>query len=429
MNKKLNLYLIIILSASSLFAQSADDYRALYENKEYGKSYDIVISRLNEIYSKMVEEKRVPVGYISLTNIGEDVDLVSLFRNRKEKGFFLEDNSELSELHFFAAGCSVRLGKKRDGLNHYIQSLRYRKIELQRDDVIFYEISQLFKTYNESLYFKGYIDALEQAYTLNQTEYSYSHELGNALYTTRENKKAIFHLRRYVENTQGEIEPELYLKLASLYEGIEKYLETEKYYNEYLRLKPDDAEILFALGYIAYLKTGNYILAESFLQRALTILKEDDIYRRSKSYEYLGDMLFNNLKYKRAIEHYQQCINYQKSILESIGSGKDKRAEKNGEINKLKEALINNKEFDKYEEYEILVDERNRIDKTIENLQLEFTKLQPGKVRWFLALSYEKIEQYEEAITYYREAITYNYNSNNARDMIVKLKLKIKRGY
>ncbi|MCL1833743.1 MAG: tetratricopeptide repeat protein [Leptospirales bacterium] len=401
----------------------------LYENKEYGKSYDIVISRLNGIYSKMVEEKRVPVGYISLTHIGEDVDLVSLFRNRKAKGFFLEDNSELSELHFFAAGCSVRLGKKRDGLNHYIQSLRYRKIELQRDDVIFYEISQLFKTYNDPLYFKGYIDALEQAYTLNRTEYSYSHELGNALYTTRENKKAIFHLRRYVENTQGEIEPELYLKLASLYEGIEKYLETEKYYNEYLRLKPDDAEILFALGYIAYLKTGNYILAESFLQRALTILKEDDIYRRSKSYEYLGDMLFNNLKYKRAIEHYQQCINYQKRILESIGSGKDKRAEKNAAINKLKETLINNKEFDKYEEYEILVDERNKIDKAIENLQLEFTKLQPGKVRWFLAASYEKIEQYEEAISYYREAITYNYNPNNARDMIVKLRLKIKRGY
>ncbi|MCL1865419.1 MAG: tetratricopeptide repeat protein [Spirochaetes bacterium] len=421
--------IIIILFVSPLLAQSADDYRALYENKKYGESYDIVISRLNEIYSKMVEEKRVPVGYISLTNIAEDVDLVSLFRNRKEKGFFLGDNSELSELHLFAARCSVQLNRKRDGLNHYIQSLRFKKTELQRDDVIFYEISQLFKTYDEPLYFKGYIDALEQAYTLNRTEYKYSHELGNALYTTKEIKKAIFHLRRYVDNSQGSIEPEIYLKLASLYEGIEKYLETEKYYNEYLRLKPDDAEILFALGYIAYLKTGNYIMAESFLNRALTILPNDDIYRRSKSYEYLGDMLFNNLKYKKAIEHYLQCINYQTSILNSIDSNKTKRLKKNAEINKLKETLIYNKEFEKYEEYEILVDERNKIDKDIENLQLEFTKLQPGKVRWFIAVSYEKIEQYEEAINYYREAISYNYNPNSARDMIIKLRLKIKRGY
>jgi len=232
-----------------------------------------------------------------------------------------------------------------------------------------------------------------------------------------------------VENSQDAIEPEIYLKLASLYEGIERYLETEKYYNEYLRLKPDDAEIIFALGHIAYLKTGNYILAESFLKRALTILPNDDIYRRSKSYEYLGDMLFNNLKYNRAIEHYQQCINYQKTVHNSIDANKTKRAEKNAEINKLKEVLINNKEFDKYEEYEILVDERNKMDKDIEGLQLEFTKLQPGKVRWFLAVSYEKIEQYEDAINYYREAINYNYNPNIARDMIVKLRLKIKRGY
>jgi tetratricopeptide (TPR) repeat protein len=437
MNKKINIYLIIIIlfvspllsRNSQLLAQSTDDYKALYENKDYENSYNIVISRINEIYSKMMEEKRVPAGYISLTNIGEDVDLVSLFRNRKEKGFFLEDNSELSELHLFAARSSVQLDKKRNGLNNYIQSLRFRKIELQRDDVIFYEISQVFKTYNDPLYFKGYIDALEQAYTLNQTEYKYSHELGNALYTTKEIKKSIFHLRRYVENSQSAIEPDIYLKLASLYEGIEKYLETEKYYNEYLKIKPDDAEILFALGHIAYLKTGNYILAESFLKRALTILSNNDIYRRSKSYEYLGDMLFNNLKYNRAIEHYQQCINYQTNILQSIDSNKTKRAEKNAEINKLKEALINNKEFDKYEDYEILVDERNKIDKDIEVLQLEFTKLQPGKVRWFLAVSYEKIEAYEEAISYYREAITYNYNPNNARDMIVKLQLKIKRGY
>jgi tetratricopeptide (TPR) repeat protein len=116
-------------------------------------------------------------------------------------------------------------------------------------------------------------------------------------------------------------------------------------------------------------------------------------------------------------------------MLKSIDSNKNKRAEKNAEINKLKEALINNREFEKYEEYEILVDERNKIDKEIESLQLAFTKLQPGKVRWFLAVSYEKTEQYEEAINYYREAITYNYYPNNARDMIIKLKLKIKRGY
>ena len=70
-----------------------------------------------------------------------------------------------------------------------------------------------------------------------------------------------------------------------------------------------------------------------------------------------------------------------------------------------------------------------KLKKEIENLQLEFNKLQPGRLRWFIAVSNEKIENYSEAIKYYREAIKYDYNSNNAREMIIKLQLKIKRGY
>lgn len=410
-------------------AQENEEYISLYQNNEFKKSYDIIITRLNGIYSKRVEDKRIPAGYIALSNVGEDVDLITLFRNRKEKGFFIEENSELSELHFYAGRCSVKLEKKKDALNHYVQSLRFRKLELSRDDVIYYEISQIFKSYNEASYFKGYIDALEQAYALNQTQYSYSYEIGDALSSTKEKKRAIFHLKRYIENSDDEIKPEVYLKLGSLYESIEKYLEAEKYYNEYLRLKPDDAEILFALGHISYSRTGNYILAESSLQRALKILKNEDIYRRSKSYEYLGDMSYNNLKYSKALSFYYECINYQSRILEQIALKDDGMKSKNAEINGLKAALINNKEFEKYEDYEILLDERNKIEKELENLKLEFYKLQPGRVRWFIAVSNEKIEKYDEAIKYYREAVKYDYNSNNAREMIVKLQLKIKRGY
>ncbi|HNX23425.1 MAG TPA: tetratricopeptide repeat protein [Spirochaetota bacterium] len=429
MKKALLCSTMFFLFLTALYAQGAEDYVSLYQSNEYQKSYEIIISKLNGIYSKRVEDKRIPAGYIALSNVGEDVNLLTLFRNRKEKGFFIEDNSELSELHFYAGRCSVKLNKNKEGLNHYVQSLRFRKIEPARDDVIFYEIAQIFKSYNEPSFFKGYIDALEQAYTFNPSKYQYSYEIGDALSSTKEKKKAIFHLRRYIENTEEVVKPEVYLKLGNLYESIEKYLETEKYYNEYLRLRPDDAETLFSLGYISYFRTGNYILAESSLQRALKILKKEDIYRRSKSHEYLGDMSYNNLKYDKALSFYYECINYQEKILEMIAAKNDERKSVNVKINKLKSALINDKEFEKYEDYEILIDERNKLDKEIENFQLEFNKLQPGRVRWFIAVSNEKIEKYEEAIKYYREAVKFDYNSNNAREMIVKLQLKIKRGY
>jgi len=418
-----------ICCVSSLFAQIKENYTSLYQSGEYQKSYEIIIPKINEIYSKRVEDKRIPAGYIALSNVGEDIDLLTLFRNRKEKGFFIEENSELADLHLYAGKCSIKLDRKKEALNHLIQSLRFRKLEPGKDDIIFFDISQVFKTYNEPAFFKGYIDALEQAYSFNPAQYQYSYEIGNALYVTREKKKAIFHIKRYVENTDDEIKPELYLKLGNLYESIEKYLETEKYYNEYLRLKPDDAETLFALGYISYFRTGNYILAESSLQRALKIIKEGDIYRRSKSYEYLGDMSYNNLKFDKALLFYNECINFQSKIIEMIISKKSERKEIDLKINALKEALINNKEFEKYEDYEILLDERNKIDKELNNLNLDFNKLQPGRVRWFIAVSNEKIEKYDEAIKYYREAIKYDFNSNDARKMIVKLQLKIKRGY
>ncbi len=429
MKKIILCFVFITALVSAIYAQAEGDYAALYNSKEYDRAYNIIISKLNEIYSKRVEGRKIPAGYIALSNVGEDSDLLTLFRQRKEKGFFIEDNPELSELHFYAGRCAAQLDKKKDSLNHYVQALRFRKLEQTRDDVIYYEISGIFKTYNEPVYFKGYIDALEQAYSLNPSNSLYSYEIGDALSVTKEKKKSIFHLRRYIDNTGDEVKPEVYLKLGGLYESIGKYLDTEKYYNEYLRRKPEDAEILFALGYISYSKTGNYILAESSLQRVLKILKESDIYRRSKSYEYLGDMAYNNLKYDKALLFYNECINFQSKILELISVKNNEKKNLTLEINKLKEALINNKEFEKYEDYEILIDDRNKIDKELEILQLEFNKLQPGRIRWFMAVSYEKIEKYNDAIAYYRESIRYNYNSNLAREMIVKLQLKIKRGY
>ena len=423
------LIIVIIFISCSLTAQVTEDYTSLYEKKEFSRSLELIVSKLNGIYEKKLDNKRIPAGYIALKKTGEDEDLIKLFRNRKEKGFFIEENDELADLHLLAGRCCVKLNKRKDALNHFVQSLRFRKFEQMRDDVVFYEISQIFKSYREPLFFKGYIDALEQAYSFNPMNYRYSYELGHALSITSDKKKAIFHLKRYLENSEDKTDPELYLKLGSLNESIEKYLEAEKYYNEYLKLKPQDAGILFALGYISYYRTGNYILAESSLKRAIQILKDDDYYRRSKSYEYLGDMSFNNLKFENAISYYAECINFQNKILDKIRTKETAKKAINNKINILKDALINSREFEKYEEYEMLKDDKGRVERELEDLNLEFNKLQPGRLRWFMAQSNEKLERYDEAIKYYREAIKYEYNTNISREMIVKLQLKIKRGY
>lgn len=422
------LLFFIIISPSILMSQESDNYQILYEKGEYSNALSEVIKKIDEYYSKKVDDTRVPSGYISLRNTGEDIDLIALFRNRKEKGFFIENNPEISRLHLYAARSSSKLNKNRDALNHYVQALRFREIEYKRDDEIFYEIGEVFKSYKSPEFDRAYTDALEQAYSLNADNYNFSYELGMALSSTREIKKALFHLERYVNNTP-EARVEAILKIASLYDFSGRYIEAEKNYNRYLMLVPDNGEIHFALGYLSYSRTGNYILAESSLQAALQYINENDIYRRSKSYEYMGDMAFSNLKYKKASLLYISTIDYQNKILRSIDEANEDLHKIKGEVNLLKQELIRNKDFEKYEEYEILQEEQGEKERVVENLENSFKRLNPGKVRWNLAEINEKTDKYEEAIIYYRESIKFDHKSGEARKKIEKLQLKIKRGY
>jgi tetratricopeptide (TPR) repeat protein len=427
-NYILLLIYVILITPAVLFPQVQDNYKTLYDRGEFSQALAEVLKNLNEIYSKRVDDKRIPSGYISLQNLNEDIDLVSLFRNRKAEGFFIENNPELSGLHLYAARINGKLGKRRDALNHYIQSLRFREIEYRRDDAIFHEIAEIFKSYDGPEFFRAYTDALEQAYTLNSDNYIYSYELGTALSSTREIKKALYHLERYVENTSG-APAEILLKIASLYNVSGKYIEAEKNYNRYLMEVPDNGEIHFALGYLAYSKTGNYILADSSFQAALQYINENDIYRRSKSYEYSGDMALSNLKYDKALLMYLSVIEYQNRVLDNIDKTRNELERIKNDVNLLKQELIRDKNFEKYEEYEILLDSQGEKERDLENLENSFARLNPGKVRWNIAVINEKKDNNETAINYFRECIKYDYQSNRARERIEKLQLKIKRGY
>lgn len=433
-SKKLKYTLVV--SAVILFlpiinhAQTeSDDFKTAYNSRNYAKSLELINVKLNEYYLKKVEDRRIPEQMISILNVGEKTDLIELFRKRKEKGFLIEDNAEMSELHLYAARSLSALNKKRDALNNYIQSLRFSKYEDMKDDIVYYEISGIFKTMDGGIYFKGYIDSLEQAYIFNKNNYMYSRELGLALFRTEDKKKAAYHLERFVKESGETPDPDIYLKLASLYESIKKYMEAEKNYNEYLRYKPEDGGVHYSLGYLAYFHTGNYTLAESSFKAALRLLREDDLYRRSKSLEYLADMSYSNLKYTRSIELYQNGIEYQKMIQERIEQKKKELASINQKINEMKSEVIYKLDFNNFEEFEMLQDDQGKVETEIDNLKYQFKNMNPGKIRWNLAEIYTKTAKYEEAIRYYREAVYFNYNANLSRDMITKLQLKIRRGY
>jgi tetratricopeptide (TPR) repeat protein len=404
-----------------------ENYLKLYNSGNYPKTLEIIMKKLDDFYITRVDDKRIPTGFITMKDAAKEIDLKMLFRKRKVEPFFIEDNNDISMLHTYAARSYFKTASYDNALNHYIQALRYKKkIEDNQDDGIYYEIAQVFK---KGKYFDAYVNHLEMACSLNKQNFSYSLELGTALYRTAKKKQAIHHLERYIQGTEDAVAPELYLMLGNLNEDIGRYLETEKYYLKYLEKKPDDGYKHFALGHIAYVKTGNYPLAIYSLDRALALLPKNEIYRISKSYEYKADIALQELDFKNSAMFYTETIKYQSRISDEIKNKNDEIIKLNEKIRNIKSSLLREDNFDKYEEYELLLDEKGKKESELRQIENEYNKLNAGKARWNIAYSYERLGDYSNAVKYYRDVISFDYNANQARKKIINLELKIKRGY
>lgn len=419
---------IVISMASDAISQEAGsaDFVSLYNSGSYTKALEVINKKLEDFYQTRVEDKRVPTGFITMKDAAKEVDLKMLFRNRRAEHFFIEDIPATSELHLYAARCYFKLSNLEYSLNHFVQALRFKKVEEKKDDVIYYEMSQVFK---QGRYAAAYHNYLETASSLNPDNYQYSLELGRALYRTGMKKRAIYHLERYINGTEEPESPEIYLMLGNLYEDIAKYLETEKYYRKYLEKKSDDGYIHFALGYIAYLRTGNYPLAIQSFDRALALLPETEIYRKSKTYEYKADIALQELDFENAARYYMETIKYQDKINDEIKAKRGEISNLNLKIRNLKSSLLKEENFEQYEEYEHQLDDKGNRETELRQIENEYNKLNAGRVRWNIAYALERMEQYQDAIKYYRDVISFDYNANQARKKIINLELKIKRGY
>lgn len=413
-------------------AGSDGDFSALMQKNDFKGALKILLPKIENIHGTRVDEKRVPSDFITLG--GSDSEGLSkvkmlnkMFRERKVSPFFIEDNKELFLLHRAAGKCLYETNVLDDALNHYYQSLRFHQPKPEEDDSVFWEIAQV---YLKKKQMPAYCATLEAAADLNPGKSLYSLELGKALYRTKDRKKAIYYLERY-RVSQGEELKELdvLLMLAGLSEGVGRFLDAQKCYQQYLSARAGDGYIHFALGDIAFHNTGNYPLAISELRKAIELLPQTEIYRKAKAYEYIGDMFFATLKYDLAEEAYLQTITFQNLVLAEIKKNDDEIARINTEIRNLKSSLLKEKNYVQYNEYQFQMQEKERVLTERKEKKYEYDKLNPGKCRWNIAETYEKREMFEKGIEYYRQVISFNYQTNEAREKIIKIQLKIKRGY
>lgn len=427
-NNSIILSIIIFISVFTtlhVFPQSAN-YMKQYASGDYQGSLDTINRRLEEIYIENLHAIKIPNEFISTKDNRDEIDLRLLFKRHKAEGFFIEDKKDLSDLHLYAGRCYYKTSKYRDSVNNFIQSLRYKIIDPSKDHRVFYEIAQVFK---KMKLFNSYMYSLEAANTMNPDNATYSLELGLELYNTKETKRAIHYLERYIASTDDTIAPDVNLKLAGLYDSTHQYLKAEQHYLEYLKKKPDDGSIQLALGMLSYRRTGHYELSMKSLNRSIELLSEKDITLISQAYETKGDIEYHNQNYDQAIKAYSRTIHYQDEIQNKIILLQKEINELSANINRMKKSLIKDKLYDQYEEYEYLQEQKGRKEATLSDLKTQFSRLHAGRIRWNIADTYEQLGKLEKAIEFYRQSISYNYKSNNARDKIQKLQLKIKRGY
>jgi len=140
-------------------------------------------------------------------------------------------------------------------------------------------------------------------------------------------------------------------------------------------------------------------------------------------------MAMRDLEFEKAVSLYGETIVYQDRIKKSLEE-KDREIEKlNSDIRGVKSSLLKQPDFDTYTQYEYLMEEESKLRLERREKLYSYSKLDAGRVRWNMAECHERLGKLDDAIRYYRECIAFDYDSSRARDRIVKLQLKISRGY
>ncbi len=117
----------------------------------------------------------------------------------------------------------------------------------------------------------------------------------------------------------------------------------------------------FRAGVFAFTRTGDFGLARSSFERALALLPENEIFRRSKAYEYTADMAMKDLDFEKAIRLYGETIVFQDRIKKLLEEKDREIGKLSADIRGVKTSLMKKPDFDTYNQYEFFLEEESRL--------------------------------------------------------------------
>jgi tetratricopeptide (TPR) repeat protein len=365
----------------------------------------------------------------------EDKEKKAIIRKRERYQAdidLIEDNPDIFYLHLNLAYCKLNLSKYLEAIANFREARRYIIILPDKKREYAFIDHQIAISYRKLNRVDAYHEAMERAIKSDPDNPQYLKDLGLS-YQFQQTEMSIFYLEKYLRLKPDQEKlnftdkrENIYLILGGLYEKKERYLDTLKYYQKYLREMPGDGNIHFAAAFLAHKKTGNSAIALQHYQKALENLKPDEYKIKFQIQNLVGEIFYAEGEYHKAIQsfydsrpHYQKIEEEVLNIHQKIDSIKEK-------MNQVKLDILrkhSRKAQDILERYSIeLAGEKNREEKASQ-LREEYKM---AKIEWQIAQSFERLGDLEKSVIHYRRAMGKGYNQTTLNLHIQKLERILK---
>ncbi len=296
--------------------------------------------------------------------------------------------------------------------------------------------------YTQNSDFGGYVELLELAVNLDQSNPLTAFKLAKEYKSSHKNKKASFYFKRSLEFnkttqdslklTNGELK-EATISLGSISYQEKKFIDAAKYYEKVLELKNNKIDLLYLLGKLHYEKTGRYEKAINVLSTYLDKLRTEEKNlinivnkgkKRKKKFlalNYMAQSFKKLRKYKLMLISFQKLRILQIKFIQDIDNQNKKVNLLFKRLEEIKKILSDQKNRENISQF-YLIEKQYRESKIIFSQLNALRNALPLRNIYFnLAEYWEEQNNFAEAIMIYEEAQKYKIQPKEARRRAVAL--------
>lgn len=433
---------LIYLQPDYLFAQSLgskispqfrEEIGTLMQEKKFKEAEKQLEERLGDIYTARMENRLVPSDLIQTAiQKAEKIDKQQIVRKKprvKSELRILDKDEDIFFLHLNLAFAKLNLKKYKAAISNFREAKRYKIIkpeEKKNYAFIDHQIAIAFRAIDQQ---DAFFQHMEQAIKADPNNQKYLSELGIA-YGIPHYERSIQYLEKFLRTQKDDSSIDkstletVHLLLSGLYEKKGRFLDTARHYQDYLRSKPEDGRIRYALAYIQDKRLGHHDIALRNYRQSLQQLPKTDYKSRFKIHALAGEIFRKNRQYQDAILQFQQTKPFFAQITKELNQVQSRISSIQQKMDNLKLKIIRANDRKSQEILTAYQANLNEQQKKMQDISAEKLGYNYGKIEWEIARNFELSGDYENSRLYYQKAFNLGYRKTDALLKIQRLSRK-----